>query len=165
MSTHPQSTWQGRWSELLLGGAAAGVGAPLLLGGLRRFLHPRQRGAPDRVGWAAGLLGALVAGGLTCRRLQRACAVEKTELPLKAPVGSESRSLMSAEVGEDADEGVADRRREARRRRLAALELRATTHSEAPGHEVPRAVERRSPRRGPSGREQPWHEALASTSG
>ncbi|MFP2909812.1 hypothetical protein ACLESD_33155 [Pyxidicoccus sp. 3LFB2] len=68
------------------------------------------------------------------------------------------------EAEDDADALMADWRRESRRRRRAALELRATTQLEASGHEVPRTVER-GPRRGPSGREQPWHEAMASTSG
>jgi hypothetical protein len=117
MSTRQESTRRERWSELLLGGAAAGLGAPLVLRGLRRFLHLGRGGSPASMGWTAGLLGALVAGGLSRRRLHR---------------GS----------GEPAP----------------------AAQPEASGHEVRRAVER-GPRRGPSGREQPWHEVLASTSG
>lgn len=167
MSTSQASTRRGRWSELLLGGAAAGLGAPLLLGGLRRVLHLKRGGSPASMGWAAGMMGALVAGGLARRRLgaerdARASSMEER-----------SSSRKSADVpgsgSEPADEEVeqlVDWRREARRRRLAALELRAATLSETPGREVPRSAEReRGPRRGPSGREQPWHEALASTTG
>ncbi|WP_240360287.1 hypothetical protein [Pyxidicoccus caerfyrddinensis] len=116
MSTRQESTRKGRWSELLLGGAAAGLGAPLMLRGLRRFLHLGQGGSSASMGWAAGLLGALVAGGLARRRLH-------------AGSGGEEREA-----------------------------------SAASGQEVRQAVER-GPRRGPSGREQPWHEALASTPG
>ncbi|WP_164017420.1 hypothetical protein [Pyxidicoccus trucidator] len=169
MSTHEQRMRRGSWSELLLGGAAAGVGAPFLLGGLRRFLHLRQGGSPASVGWTAGLLGALVAGGLARRRLQDAPG-QKAGAPaeplLEAPARPELPDASSLEgTEEDADEPMADRRREARRRRrLAVLAPRAPTQPEASGHEVPRTAEWR-PRRGPSGREQPWHEALASTPG
>jgi len=166
MSSSQASTRQGRWSELLLGGAAAGLGTPLLLGGLRRVLHLGRGSSPVSVGWAAGVMGALVAGGLA-RRRQRTARAE--DCPASSGVSvKEAPALPSTEpaAGEDADGWMADQRREARRRRLALLELRAATLSETSGHEVPRRAElERGPRRGPSGREQPWHEALASTSG
>ncbi|MCY1019510.1 hypothetical protein [Pyxidicoccus sp. MSG2] len=155
MSTRQESTRQGRWSGLLWGGAAAGLGAPLVLRGLRRFLHPDRGDSRASMGWTAGLLGALVAGGLARRRLHSGS---------HSGSGEPASEAGAALEGEDADGLMADRRREARRRRLAALELHAAAQSEASGHEVRRAVER-GPRRGPSGREQPWHEALASTSG
>lgn len=151
MSTRQESTRQGRWSGLLWGGAAAGLGAPLVLRGLRRFLQPGRGDSRASMGWTVGLLGALVAGGLARRRLHSGSGEPAPEPGV-------------ALEEEDADGLMADRRREARRRRLAALELHAAAHSEASGHEVRRAVER-GPRRGPSGREQPWHETLASTSG
>lgn len=183
MSTRRESTHQSLWSELLLGGAAAGLGAPLMLRSLRRVLRRPQGTSPAGMGWKAGLLGALVAGGLARRRLRAAARSEDTgasaqtpaSLEVEAPLGTEARSgaghpstFMEAgaalEGEEDAEGLVADWRREVRRRRLAALEPRTATHAEASGHEVLRTMERRA-RRGPSGREQPWHEALASTSG
>ncbi|MCP3139520.1 hypothetical protein [Pyxidicoccus xibeiensis] len=106
------------------------------------------------LGWTAGVVGMLLAGGLARRRHSRAHPQE----PATAP------TLMAVTEPEEELESIADQRREARRRRLAALELRAATVAEAPAREVPRQTEPRL-RRGPSGREQPWHEALASTVG
>lgn len=158
MSSRRESTRRRRWSELLLGGVAAGVGAPLVLRGLRRFLHLETADATAGVGWTAGLLGALVAGGLARRgRLDgpgpeaepRAAGAEDRD----APVPAEEETVFEA------------RRVEARRRHLAALEQHAAARTDAAsGDEVLRALERRA-RRGPSGREQPWHEGLASSSG
>jgi hypothetical protein len=188
MSTRQESTHQRRWSDLLLGSAAAGLGAPLLLRGLRRVLHPGSRNTPVGMGWKAGLLGALVAGGLARRRLHAGARSGDTEASEEAAASSEVAAARESEArfdaghpassmdvdamdtgaaleGEEDAEGlVADWRREVRRRRLAALEPRVAAHAEASGHEVFRAMERR-PRRGPSGREQPWHEALVPTSG
>ncbi|MFP2926950.1 hypothetical protein ACLESO_17475 [Pyxidicoccus sp. 3LG] len=201
MNTRQESTRQGRWSELFLGGAAAGVGAPLLLGGLGRFLRMGRGVSPAGMGWTAGVLGALVAGGLARRRLQagredarassRTPAERAPELaaarasPVLRTEDAQASSLLRTEdvqassllrdapatsdSGQACDSGddvlVADRRRDARRRRrLAVMELRAATAVAAPpASEVP--LEPRL-RRGPSGREQPWHEALvASTAG
>lgn len=182
MSTRRESTHRSLWSELLLGGAAAGLGAPLMLRSLRRVLRRPRGDSPAGMGWKAGLLGALVAGGLARRRLRAGAGSEDTgasaqtpaSLDVEASRGTEARSgaghlassmeAGAALEGEDTEGLVADWRREVRRRRLAALEPRTATHAEASGHEVLRTIERR-PRRGPSGREQPWHEALASTSG
>ena len=175
MSTSQASTRRGRWSELLLGGAAAGLGAPLLLGGLRRVLHLGRGGSPASMGWTAGMMGALVAGGLARRRLgsERATRASSIEEPRRETSSKLEAADCSSGTGpagdmEDEVERLVDWRREARRRRLAALELRAATLSEPPGRESPRSAEQereRGPRRGPSGREQPWHEALASTTG
>jgi hypothetical protein len=160
MSTDEQST-RGGWSEVLLSGAAAGVGAPFLLKGLRRFLHLGQGRSPAGVGWTAGLLGALVAGGLARRRRQQAPGAERTGRPGDA---SFEASGPDATPDVEAEALLVDWRREVRRRRLAALEPRAMAPPEALAHKTLRTVER-GPRRGPSGREQPWHEELASTSG
>ncbi|MFL5346816.1 MAG: hypothetical protein ACJ8AT_18700 [Hyalangium sp.] len=53
-----------RWNEALLGGLA-GLGVPVLL---RGGAHGRKRSNPAAVGVVAGLLGALVGGGLARRR-------------------------------------------------------------------------------------------------
>lgn len=162
MSTSQASTRRQRWGELLLGGAAAGVGAPLLLGGLRRVLRLERGGSPASVGWAAGVLGALVARGLARRRLRSA----REEAGLRPGDATPPLHMTEAGVAEDGEVLTVDWRREARRRRLAALEPRAETPSRAPGREGTGEMRRElGPRRGPSGREQPWHEAWRATSG
>jgi hypothetical protein len=166
MHTSQASTRRERWGELLLGGAAAGVGAPLLLGGLRRVLRLERGGSPASVGWAAGVLGALVARGLARRRLPGARGEEGLR-PGDAPPTPRVTEARAG-VAEDAEALALDWRREARRRRLAALEPRAQTPSRTSGREGPGGLRRElGPRRGPSGREQPWHEAEAwmATSG
>lgn len=66
MKTRRASGTSGRLGELLLGGAV-GLGAPVMVRGLSRVLGVARRG-PAVGGWTAGLLGALVAGGLARRR-------------------------------------------------------------------------------------------------
>ncbi|QSQ22588.1 hypothetical protein JY651_47050 [Pyxidicoccus parkwayensis] len=210
MGTEQESTLHGRWSGLLLSGAAAGLGAPLMLSGLRRLLQVKPERSRARVGLRVGALAALVAGGLA-RRWRHAHAAHGTHPADGGPLGLEqdggaahwtehaadgtplgmkpgvdggaTRCLehardgtalwrrhvahgtastpepdLSQEALEEA-ELTADRRREARRRRLAALGQHAAAHVEAPSPDAAlRALERRH-RRGPSGREQPWHEA------
>ncbi|NMO14477.1 hypothetical protein HPC49_06325 [Pyxidicoccus fallax] len=149
-----------------MGGAAASVSAPLLLGGLRRVLGLERRGSPVRVRWAAGVMGALVAGGLARRRL-KSSHEEAGRVSAETPVDTEAMAPPEPAAEPPSEDDVAallDWRRAVRRRRLAALEPRAATVSEPPGREGARSMER-GPRRGPSGREQPWHEALATTSG
>jgi hypothetical protein len=109
------------------------------------------------VGWAAGLLGALVAGRLA-RRHQRAGRDAAPEASPQAPRAEASGS--QEEAGDEVL--VADWRREVRRQRLAVLEQHAAVPAGGAGHAVTRVMER-GPRRGPSGREHHWHEALEAT--
>jgi hypothetical protein len=155
MKSRQESTSPGRWSELLLGGTLAGVGAPLLLKGVHRWLHLKGGASTASVGWAAGLLGALVAGKLARRHAPGGMAPEP-------PTASPARALQEEDGGMWDEALVADWRREVRHRRLVALEQYAAAAAGASGPEAPPVVERRV-RRGPSGREQPWHEALEAT--
>ncbi|HZI12226.1 MAG TPA: hypothetical protein VE153_17715 [Myxococcus sp.] len=156
MKSRQESTSPGRWRELLLGGTLAGVGAPLLLKSLHRWLHLKGGASTASVGWAAGLLGALVAGRMARRRASDGEAPEP-------PEESQASAPPEGDGGtEDEARVVADWRREVRRRRLAALAQHAAAAAGASGPKAPPVVERRV-RRGPSGREQPWHEALEAT--
>ncbi|NVI98388.1 hypothetical protein HV824_09665 [Myxococcus sp. AM009] len=53
-----------------MGGAAAGVGAHLMVRGIHRLLRPDLRGPVVGVACASGMLGALVAGRLARSRLR-----------------------------------------------------------------------------------------------
>ncbi|QDE71495.1 hypothetical protein BHS07_33985 [Myxococcus xanthus] len=53
-----------------MGGAAAGVGAHLVVRGIHRLLRPDLRGPVVGVACASGMLGALVAGRLARHRLR-----------------------------------------------------------------------------------------------
>ncbi|SDD72611.1 hypothetical protein [Myxococcus virescens] len=59
-----------RWSDSWVGGAAAGVGAHLVVRGIHRLLRPDLRGPMVGVACASGMLGALVAGRLARHRLR-----------------------------------------------------------------------------------------------
>jgi len=66
MNSRQASGPQRRWSEALLGGVA-GLGARMLLAGAGRLLG-FKRGPVAVVGGVAGVVGALVGGGLARRR-------------------------------------------------------------------------------------------------
>ncbi|WP_284662417.1 hypothetical protein [Myxococcus sp. SDU36] len=66
-----QGTWvPWRWSDSWVGGAAAGVGAHLVVRGLHRLLRPDLRGPVVGAACASGVLGALVAGRRARGRLR-----------------------------------------------------------------------------------------------
>jgi hypothetical protein len=113
MKSRQSSQRRGRWGEVLLGGAV-GLGTPVLLRMATRALGLREESrAVD--GWAAGLLGALVAGGLARRRERtkpvgegpelrpmeppRAVEAERpvTALPRRGPTGRERLWLMAGQ--------------------------------------------------------------------
>jgi hypothetical protein len=65
MRSRQVSGRRARWGEVLLG-SLAGFGVPVLLRGVNR--GQRRLGSPVTMGAVAGLLGALVGGGLARRR-------------------------------------------------------------------------------------------------
>lgn len=88
-----QGTWEPwRWSDSWVGGAAAGMGAHLVVRGIHRLLRPDVRGPVVGVACASGMLGALVAGRLVRRRLRPPPAVSLVPAPPPAafkPAGLE----------------------------------------------------------------------------
>jgi hypothetical protein len=76
-----------RWGEILLGGIT-GLGVPVVLWGLAR--RGGARGSPVAVGTIAGLLGALVGGGLARRpRKEPEPRSEDAPEPRRGPNGRE----------------------------------------------------------------------------
>lgn len=140
MTSSQASSSLGRWGEVLLGGMAASVGAPAVMKGVRRVLGLGGRGSPVGLGWTAGLLGALVAGGLASRRAARR---GRPDVPALAPPGEAPGSRSPEED--------------------AAPRGERTSGDTGPAPE-PLSSEPYVPgpwraRRGPSGRERFWAEA------
>ncbi|WP_237078896.1 hypothetical protein [Myxococcus xanthus] len=89
-----QGTWEPwRWSDSWVGGAAAGVGAHLVVRGIHRLLRPDLRGPVVGVACASGMLGALVAGRLARHRLRPLPVLALVPAPppaARAPVALET---------------------------------------------------------------------------
>ena len=128
MDSRQTSGRRRRWGEVFLGGMA-GLGVPLLLLGVGRVFG--VRGGPATVGGVAGLLGALVGGGLARR-------------------SSKGPGLPEVEQTSEEERGAAELEPHGNEWGAAELEPRRDELWK-PAWKSPR-----EPPRGPGGRERHW---------